>query len=402
MDMRGIEPRGESIRITFSWQGRRCRETLKLPPTPKNRAYAAQLRAEIRRKIALGTFNYADYFPESARLAGHESRRTFFDLARIWIDGQTHLAYSTQKEYRAMLNRYFMPELGDLPIRDITHATLLDVIGRQTWSAKTRNNAITPLKGIFELAYIDGLIQTNPAARIKAAKTQKPEPDPLTLEEVELVLHWMSREPHWHGYFEVAFFTGLRTSELIALQWQDIDFHGRQLRVHRAKVRKREKGTKTSRVRDVELSSRAIAALKRHKALTFMAGEHVFRHPGTGQPIVDDRPPRLFWTAALRAVGIRHRDAYQTRHTCITTWLMAGANPMWAARQAGHATPQMTFNRYARWIARADAGLEMAKVEQKLGSIPRPGTERVAPDDRGADLGQNATDSSRPETTRKS
>ena len=53
MDYRGIEARGESIRIAFQWQGQRCRETLKLPPTKKNMAYAAGLRAEILRKIAL-------------------------------------------------------------------------------------------------------------------------------------------------------------------------------------------------------------------------------------------------------------------------------------------------------------------------------------------------------------
>jgi integrase len=173
----------------------------------------------------------------------------------------------------------------------------------------------------------------------------------------------------------------MRTSELIALRWGDIDFVSKTARVSRAKVRQQEKGTKTSTVRDIELSSRAIAALTRQKAHTFLRNEEVFLHPFTGGTIVDDRPPRLFWEAALKAVGLRHRAAYQTRHTCITMWLMAGANPMWVARQAGHSTPQMTFNRYARWIARADAGLEMAKVEAKLqnadaGSIPKTGIEQ--------------------------
>lgn len=401
MDMRGIEARGESIRITFTWQGRRCRETLKLPPTKRNLAYAAQLRAEIKRQIAIGTFDYREYFPDAASLPEHHGNRTFFELAKTWIEGQTHLAYSTQKEYRAMLNRYWLPSLGNHPIQAITHATLLATIGQQDWAAKTRNNALTPLKGIFELAHLDGLIPTNPAALLKAAKTQKPEPDPLTLEEVDSILHWLDREPQWRNYFEFAFFTALRTSELIALHWGDIDFHGRLARVHRATVRRRDKGTKTARARDVELSSRALAALTRQKSHTYLRSEHIFLHPGTGRPIVDDRPPRLVWTAALRATGLRHRDAYQTRHTCITTWLMAGANPMWVARQAGHATPQMTFNRYAKWIDRADAGLEMAKVERKLNSVPAPGTEPPHPENRGAFLGQNAPNLSQPETIKK-
>lgn len=367
MDYRGIEARGESIRIAFQWQGRRCRETLKLPPTKKNMAYAAGLRAEILRKIALGTFQYSDFFPDSPK-ADKGSSPTFLKLARQWMDGQTHLAYATEKEYRAMLNRYWVPRLGGLEIRAITHGLLLEVIASHTWSGKTRNNAIGPLKAIFDMAHQDGLIDNNPASRLRNAKVQKPEPDPLTLDEVEQVLCWMKREPVWHAYFEMALFSGLRTSELIALEWGDLDLPRQTIRVQRARVRGKIKGTKTGSIRDVELSTRALAALQSQKARTFLAGGPIFLHPATGEPIIDDRPPRLFWTAALKAVGLRHRDAYQTRHTCISLWLMAGANPMWVARQAGHSSPQMTFQRYGRWIARADAGMEMAKVEARIKS----------------------------------
>lgn len=377
MDHTGVYEHYGSIRISFQWQGKRCREVIKLPPTKKNLAYAAGLRSEILRKIAMGTFSYREYFPDS-ELAEKSSSPTFFEVAKTWIEGQSHLAFSTEKEYRAMLNRYWLPDLGDIEIKRITASTLLEVIAKQTWSAKTRNNALGPLKNVFDLAHTDGIIDSNPAAKIKNAKVQKPEPDPLTLEESELVLDWMSREPMWKHYFEVAFFTGMRTSELIALRWSDVDFHNKTVRAHRARVRLRDKGTKTSTIRDIELSSRAIDAFKRQKEFTFMRDAEVFIHPHTGEPIIDDRPPRLFWESALKACGLRHRAAYQTRHTCISLWLMAGANPMWVARQVGHSSPQMTFNRYARWIARADAGLEMAKVEAKLdaGSIPKTGIEQ--------------------------
>ena len=377
MDHKGVYEHYGSIRIAFQWKGKRCREIIKLPPTKKNLEYAANLRAEILRKIALQQFNIAEYFPDSVHVEKKRSL-TFLELAKVWIDGQSHLAFSTLKEYRAMLNRYWVPELGPVDIVDISYSKILEIIAAQEWSVKTRNNAISPLKAVFEMAHMDGLIDINPTTRLKSAKTQKPEPDPLSLEEVNLVLEWMDRTQEWKNYFEFAFFSGMRTSELIALRWGDIDFVSKTARVSRAKVRQQEKGTKTSTVRDIELSSRALSALIRQKAHTFLRNEEVFLHPFTGGPIVDDRPPRLFWEAALKAVGLRHRAAYQTRHTCITMWLMAGANPMWVARQAGHSTPQMTFNRYARWIARADAGLEMAKVEAKLqnadaGSIPKMG-----------------------------
>lgn len=362
----GVEARESSIRIAFSWKGQYCRETIRLPPTPRNIKYAANLREEILRRIAVGTFDYGEYFPDSPNAKPKETRAnpTFGELAERWLKGQDHLAFSTLKEYRAILHRDFLPLLADTPIRDLTYSRLMEVVGGKEWaSMKSRNNALTPLKRIFDMALIDGVIDVNPADRLRMAKVQKPVPDPLTLEEIDRVLAWMEREPQWRNYFEFAFFTGLRTSELVALQWGDIDFLGRTARVQRAKVRKQEKGTKTSTIRDVELHSRAVAALERQKQWTFLAGGRIFLHPATGREIVDDRPPRLFWTQALKAVGLRHRDAYQTRHTYISYALMAGANPSWVSKQAGHSSTQMTFNRYAKWINLADAGKELSKLE---------------------------------------
>lgn len=59
---------GPRIQIAFSWNGQQCRELL--PPCTINKAaitYAENLRNEIRRKIADGSFEYAAYFPESPK-----------------------------------------------------------------------------------------------------------------------------------------------------------------------------------------------------------------------------------------------------------------------------------------------------------------------------------------------
>ncbi len=69
-------------------------------------------------------------------------------------------------------------------------------------------------------------------------------------------------------------------------------------RIERARVMGETKPTKTYSVRDIELNSRALAALKRQKAHTFLAGEQVFLDPITGKPYVNDKPPRLVWDAS--------------------------------------------------------------------------------------------------------
>lgn len=367
-DYPGVEIRENSVRIYFTWQGRLCREPLPFKPTLANLKRAARLRDEIVQRIRVGAFVYEHYFPNSKR-AGQSRRPTFGELAQRWVNANAHLARSTLNGYRKILEQLYMPALTDRQIDKIPYSELASLIASHPWrSGKTRNNALTPLKGVFEMALLDGAIENDPTARLKAVKSQKPSPDPLTLEEVRLLLDWMVKHQGdaVRNLFEIAIFTGLRTSELIALQWGDIDFNAGLLRIQRAKVLKQYKGTKTSQIRDVELNSLAMAALQRHKAHGFLAGGTVFLHPRIREPFNDDKPVRLLWDAALKAVGIRHRIAYQTRHTFATLNLMAGANPMWVARQMGHTTMKMTLERYGRWIDSADRGNERAKLEARL------------------------------------
>jgi integrase len=67
-DHRGLEIRGNSIRIKFMFRGEQCRETLKIPPTRKNLEYAERKRAQILYEIEIGTFEYARHFPQSSGL----------------------------------------------------------------------------------------------------------------------------------------------------------------------------------------------------------------------------------------------------------------------------------------------------------------------------------------------
>lgn len=86
-------------------------------------------------------------------------------------------------------------------------------------------------------------------------------------------------------------------------------------------------------------------------------GRRIFENPNTDRPWNDERCQRdTFWQPALRASGIRRRRAYQTRHTCATNALSAGANPAYIARQMGHKNAKMLFTVYAKWIDGADAG----------------------------------------------
>ena len=149
------------------------------------------------------------------------------------------------------------------------------------------------------------------------------------------------------AYFEVAFFTGMRSEELIALRWCDIDWNDQTIRVERARTAGELKPLKTYNARDIDLVSRALAALQTMKPWTMMRGMEaaIFQNVETNKPLYDERSQRdHFWTPTLRRLGIRHRRAYQTRHTYATNshWQQGPIRPTLPARW-GTRTPKCSL-----------------------------------------------------------
>ncbi|HAT2047967.1 TPA: site-specific integrase, partial [Legionella pneumophila] len=152
--------------------------------------------------------------------------------------------------------------------------------------------------------------------------------------------------------FQFAFFTGLRTSELIALEWGDIDLAHGIINVVRAVVKKQIKGTKTiAGKRQVMLLPPAIEALNAQMKYTFDIGERVFHNPRTNQPWeTDHQIRRTAWVHTIKRAGIRYRNPYQTRHTYASMMLSGGENIMWVASQMGHVDTEMVMKTYGKWI----------------------------------------------------
>lgn len=367
----GVTIRGNSIQIAFTADRTRHREVLKLPPTPTNIKYAERLRAEILRKVELRSFSLAEYFPNSKHAPQGNEVPTVSEMFEKWIGGMVGKSHTTIYGYRSAFLSTWLPAIGGMRLDSIKPSDIKAAIAGREWkSLKTLNNYMIPLRGMFSAALDDELIETSPMQRIKSVPYQTPEPDPMTLEEVSSVLAFMAANypAPVSNYFQFAFFSGLRTGELIALRWADVDFAASKVRVEVSRTYRRLKKTKTSKIRYVDLNSQSLAALVRQKEHSFLADKEVFTNPATGRAWVDDMTQReRFWKPALRKLGMRQRDAYQTRHTFATMCLMAGSKPPYIAAQLGHANAKMLWERYGRWINGADRGHELGLIESAIG-----------------------------------
>jgi len=375
----GVESHGASVRISFRLDGRKIRERLEnVPDTPQGWKQAAGIRKKIIQRIEAGAYRRADFFSD-ARRETQKTAAIFDDFAPLWIAERTlHVKPATIKAYKHIVAR-FSKKFGKRRMLDIDYLDIAQFLADLKVSAKTRNNYRITLRGIFGLAVDCGYIDTDPTARLKNEKTERPEILPLTTDERDRILGHMQK--HYpatvYHYFLFAFGTGLRPSEMIALRWGDVDFAKRTVFVTRALVGGAVQPTKTRARWPVRLTELAFQALMLQRPLTYAKGADapVFENPATNKGWSDDqRQRRLFWTPALHACGIRHRDAYNTRHTFATCLLMAGVAPAYIASQLGHTTSKMIYERYATWIPGAlQDDAEAAKAAAALSSPTMPG-----------------------------
>ncbi|MBX9811254.1 MAG: site-specific integrase [Burkholderiales bacterium] len=303
---KGIRTRsGSGIEIDFMYRGRRCRETLKLSPTPANRLYAARKREAILYEIAQGNFNYAKHFPSSPKARGYSSGslQTVGQALDVFIKAaQKRCSHSTLRDYQSAIDHHLKPVFGEKLLSSCT--------------GQIRN------------------------------------------------------------LFQFAIWTGLRTSELIALEWGDIDWNRGIARIRRASVRKQIKVPKTQAgERDIKLLAGALAALQDQKAYTYLQAKQVFFNPRTNSHWeTDGQIRKTAWQPAVRRAGILERNPYQTRHMFASLCLTAGEDIAWVARQLGHKTIAMVLKRYARWIE----GIETSGGEKMTRLLSQSGHRSIA------------------------
>lgn len=369
---------GETINITFTYKGVKCREPLSnLDVTPKNIKYAERTLGEIYNKIERGTFVYAEYFPRSTRLkifgnaAAGKTVKMYLDEYLVICETRK-LSPSTIGGYKKC--RSALSALHMFPASELTPAALKTWIQNQKTTLKTIRNQLSFLRSALDEAVTDGVLPINPVSLVTASRYQRDKSeaessyvvDPFSPAEVDALLT-AAVNTQWENLFRFAIQTGLRSSELCALRWRDIDFVEKTVHVQNACVVGVIKGTKTKAgTRKVELTDEAMMALINQKAFTFMKDATVFEDPKTNNPWASaDAIRKKAWVPTLRKAGIRYRNPYQTRHTFATSHISRGANLFWLAAQMGHKGPEMLFRHYGRYLKDYD-GNSSGKKHPKI------------------------------------
>jgi len=255
--------------------------------------------------------------------------------------------HSSYTSTSSALRVHILPALGDMPIRDVTYATLEDFkiamkkkTGKRTGrplSAKTINNVVDVALRMLRSAQRRGVVDSVPD--LPMLKVDEQDFDFLDFDEAPRLVAAATGE--WRTMILVAWKTGLRQGELLGLRWEDVDLVARKIRVRQAWVRERITSAKNRKYREVDLSDETIAALKSHRHLR---GELVFSQMD-GKPWTNNKAWRPLEAACKRA-GLRRIGWHVLRHTFASHLVMNGVPIKYVQELMGHASIAMTM-RYA-------------------------------------------------------
>ena len=185
-------------------------------------------------------------------------------LTRNQTSPHTLMAYGS--DLRQFLE-YFTPPAGEPP--PVAHFGVMEIrewmanLYSRDLEAVSIRRKLAAVRSLFGFLHHEGLIPMNPARLVRTPKTPKKLPEVMTAEQanrfVDAVATQQFDRPHPArdlAMFEFLYGCGIRVSELVGLNLEDIDTHDGWLRV-------RGKGKKE---RQVPFASKAAAALDRYLA----------------------------------------------------------------------------------------------------------------------------------------
>jgi integrase len=211
--------------------------------------------------------------------------------------------------------------------------------------------------GTLNLAIDDEIIPSNPAhklGRVIRAKGLRMEVDPLNREELSHLLGIV--QEHYPIHYPLTLLlarTGLRIGEALALQWGDIDFHGRFINIRRNFSRGRIETPKSGKSRRVDMSLQLKDALLdlRHQRRLEAVRKGWGQVPEwllvgqEGRALHANHWRKIFDKAVAKA-GLRKIRIHDLRHNHASMLIQADESLAYIRDQLGHHGIKVTVDIY--------------------------------------------------------
>src|SRR5215212_8103735 len=300
-----------------------------------------------------------------------------FDASNLTVSGymtrwledfaKANLAPRTYHNYKLQIREHITPAFGTMKLSKLDTPNIQALYtaklegGLKPSSVKYIHAVLhSALKKATELR----LVPRNPAASARPPKIRQEEITPLDAQQARVLLE-AAKDDRFECLYALSLMCGLRMGESLGLKWTDIDFDAGTLRVHRQVQRIREGGglvfsePKNASRRTIDLPHRALEALTSHRkrqleeqlgvGAKWQDNDLVFSS-SKGTPMDAQNIVNRYFKPLLRRAGLPEIRWHDLRHTCATLLLSRGTHPTYVQKLLGHASVQLTLDRYSHWM----------------------------------------------------
>lgn len=281
----------------------------------------------------------------------------------------------TYERYRLIIGQHIKDKIGSMELNDLSPFILQQFItellqsgNRKTGkglSANSVNAVISVIQGSLKTAHLLGLTTEYTADKLKRPMLKEKPVECFTLTEQKNIEQAIlnGKKDKLYGII-LCLYSGLRISELMALQWSDIDFTKGILTISKSCHDGKdglvidEPKTTTSR-RVIPLPRQLLPILKGIKKRS----NSPFVVSTNGKPVSVRSYQRSF-ELLLKKLNIPHKGFHSLRHTFATRAIECGMDVKTLSEILGHKNPTVTLNRYAHSLM-----AHKADMMNKLGKL---------------------------------
>ena len=351
--MAQIRVKNEILYIDFRYKFKRHVLSTKLKNTKANIQLAKLKIKAIEYDIKLNRLDIKKYFPQFIDIESSD-KQILSEFFQYYLKEKT-LRETSMRSLMWAWDKYINPYFGNYRLNDITRHEVLVFRNHvsEKLSGSTTNLVMTHLAGMLTRAHDEGKLSNYPMKKIGKLDTNTEPIDPFSFDELVKFVKFLNDGKYPEAdMIYVWSRCGFRHGEIVALKWEDLDYHNRQLNIRRAMKNNGVEGlpkTKHS-IRTLDLRPDVIAAFKRQEKRSRLASDYIFPNPLTKQRYT---LPVVFWRRfknLLNLAELKYRSPNQLRHTFATLHIAAGENISWVSKMLGHRNVTTTLERYNKFI----------------------------------------------------
>lgn len=318
-----LKERGGMLYAHFYENGKLCRKSLKLKATKPNITYAQkQIIPNLQSRLASGKKLLVDMKVSAL-------------FEKIMSRGERTV--STQKVYRIAFN-HFVGYFGD---KDISSFCVADIDNYIVYLNSILSGAsfrpyLAPISLIFNEAIRLDLIYKNLVMYAIRPKVEHKERKVYSTTQVWRLLD--TAQGSLKTFLYIAFLTGMRAGEILALNWSDIDFDKKMISISKSRGQYGVGKTKSGKNRRIPM----VNTLADYLRPINQESEFVIKYHYASM--------KLQMRSLCNEVGFFFEGLHNTRHTFASLMLQARENPLLVKEFLGHSDLTMINRIYSHYI----------------------------------------------------